>query len=144
MINRIPVTNALNKYIGSEWAPDLVKYKNECYIYFPSKNEFYFVTASSIKKPWSDPVNLNISNIDPSNFVDENGKRYLYFSNGDYVPLSDSGLAVIGEIKYVYHGWLILREWTVECFCYVQFHFPSFIIPLFLFVRHFPLIISFL
>lgn len=117
LINWIPVTNALHKYVGSVWAPDLVKYKNKFYIYFPANNNIYVVTANSINGPWSDPVDLNITNIDPGHFVDEKGKRYLYFSNGGYVPLSDDGLSVIGDMKHVYDGWPIPREWSIECFC---------------------------
>ena len=117
LINWTPVTNALHKYIGSVWAPDLVKYKDKYYIYFPANNNIYVVTANSINGPWSDPVDLDISDIDPGHFVDENGKRYLYFSNGGYVPLSDDGLSVIGEMNHVYDGWPIPREWSIECFC---------------------------
>src|SRR4051812_28165307 len=36
LINWKPVTHALHKYLGSVWAPDLVKYKNKYYIYFPA------------------------------------------------------------------------------------------------------------
>jgi xylan 1,4-beta-xylosidase len=117
LINWVPVANALHKYVGSVWAPDLVKYKNKYYIYFPANGKIYVVTASSIEGPWSDPIDLKISNIDPGHVVDENGKRYLYSSNGGYVPLSDDGLSVIGETKHVYNGWPIPREWTIECFC---------------------------
>jgi xylan 1,4-beta-xylosidase len=117
LINWTPVTNALHKYVGSVWAPDLVKYKNKYYIYFPANNEIYVVTANSIYGPWSDPIDLKINNIDPGHFFDENGKRYLYSANGGYVPLSDDGLSVIGETKHVYNGWPIPRDWTIECFC---------------------------
>lgn len=117
LINWEPVTHALNKYIGSVWAPDLVKYKNKYYIYFPANDEIYVVVADSIEGPWSDPINLKINNIDPGHVVDENGKRYLYSANGGYVPLSDDGLSVIGETKHAYDGWKIPREWSIECFC---------------------------
>lgn len=117
LINWTPVTNALHKYVGSVWAPDLVKYKNMYYIYFPANNTNYVVSADSIKGKWSDPIDLKIGNIDPGHFADNNGKRYLYFSNGGYVPLSDDGLSIIGDIKNVYNGWQIPREWTIECFC---------------------------
>jgi xylan 1,4-beta-xylosidase len=117
LINWVPVTNALHKYVGSVWAPDLVKYKNKYYIYFPANNTNYVVTADSINGPWSDPINLKVGNIDPSHFIDAEGKRYLYFSSGGYVPLSDDGLSVTGEFKYTYGGWTIPREWTIECFC---------------------------
>jgi len=116
LINWTPVTNVLHKYVGSVWAPDLVKYKNRYYIYFPANNTNYVVFADSINGTWSDPVDLKIGNIDPGHFIDENGKRYLYFSSGGYVPLSDDGLTVTGEYKQVYDGWPIPREWTIELF----------------------------
>jgi xylan 1,4-beta-xylosidase len=117
LINWEPVTQALHKYIGSVWAPDLVKCNNKYYIYFPANNKIYVVMAESITGPWSDPIDLKISNIDPGHVADENGKRYLYSANGGYVPLSDDGLSVIGETKHVYDGWTIPRDWTIECFC---------------------------
>jgi xylan 1,4-beta-xylosidase len=117
LINWTPVTNALHKYVGSVWAPDLVKSKNKYYIYFPANNTNYVVTADSINGPWSDPIDLKIGNIDPGHITDAEGKRYLYFSSGGYVPLSDDGLSVTGEFKQTYSGWPIPREWTIECFC---------------------------
>ena len=117
LINWTPVTNALHKYVGSVWAPDLVKYKNKYYIYFPANNKNYVVTADSINGPWSEPLDLKVGNIDPGHVTDQDGKRYLYFSGGGYVPLSDDGLSVVGEINYTYGGWPIPREWSIECFC---------------------------
>jgi len=117
LINWEPITHALHKYIGSVWAPDLVKYNNKYYIYFPANNEIFVVVADSIEGPWSDPIDLKINNIDPGHVVDENGNRYLYSANGGYVPLADDGLSVIGETKHVYDGWKIPREWSIECFC---------------------------
>jgi beta-xylosidase len=116
LIHWTPVTNALHKYVGSVWAPDLAKYKNKYYIYFPANNTNYVVTADSINGHWSDPADLKIGNIDPGHFTDAEGKRYLYFSSGGYVPLSDDGLSVTGEIKQTYSGWPIPREWTIEGF----------------------------
>lgn len=116
LINWTPVANALHKYIGSVWAPDFVKYKNKYYIYFPANNNIYVVTADSVNGKWSDPVDLKINNIDPGHVVDANGKRYLYFSNGSYVPLTDDGLSVAGEFKHAYDGWPIPHEWTIELF----------------------------
>jgi xylan 1,4-beta-xylosidase len=117
LINWIPVTNALHKYVGSVWAPDLVKYKKIYYIYFPANNTNYVVTAESINGPWSEPIDLKINLIDPGHITDNAGKRYLYFSNGGFVPLSDDGLSVIGEVQHKYSGWPIPREWSIECFC---------------------------
>ena len=118
LINWMPVAHALHKYVGSVWAPDLVKYKNKYYIYFPADNKIYVVTANSIKGPWSKPINLKINNggIDPFHFSYE-GKRYLYLSNGGYVPLSADGLSVTGKLKVAYNGWKFPRSWSVECYC---------------------------
>lgn len=117
LINWTPVTNALHKYVGSVWAPDLVKYKNKFYIYFPANNTNYVITADSIKGPWSEPVDLKVNKIDPGHVADAAGKRYLYFNSGGYVPLSEDGLSVTGEFKNSYNGWSIPRQWTIECFC---------------------------
>lgn len=117
LINWEPVTHALFKNIGSVWAPDLVKYNGKYYIYFPANNTNYVVWADNIRGPWSDPVDLKIGSIDPGHITDNEGNRYLYFSNGSYVRLSKDGLKVISEPKVVYTGWQIPREWSIECFC---------------------------
>ncbi|WP_343672545.1 family 43 glycosylhydrolase [Chitinophaga sp.] len=117
LLNWQPLVNALHKYVGSVWAPDLVKYGNKYYIYFPANNTNYVVTADKITGPWSDPVDLKIGNIDPGHIADAAGKRYLYFSSGGYVPLSDDGLSVQGKEFHSYDGWPVPRSWTIECFC---------------------------
>jgi xylan 1,4-beta-xylosidase len=117
LINWIPVTNALHKNVGNVWAPDLVKYNDRFYIYFPVQNTNYVITADRMHGPWSDPVDLKVGHIDPGHVADDEGNRYLYFSSGAYVPLSADGMSVTGEMKYVYDGWPIPREWTIECFC---------------------------
>jgi beta-xylosidase len=116
LINWTPVANALHKFIGSVWAPDLVKHNNKYYIYFPASDKIYVVWANSINGPWSDPIDLNVRSIDPGHVVDEHGKRYLYFNSGGYVPLSDDGLSVTGELKHAYDGWPIPSDWSIELF----------------------------
>ena len=107
LINWTPVKNALYKYVGSVWAPDLVKYKNKYYIYFPANNTNYVVYADSINGTWSDPIDLKVGNIDPGHVTDDNGKRYLFFSSGGFVPLSDDGLVCyrenLGVIQWMAH-----------------------------------------
>lgn len=117
LINWVPVTHALQKYVGDVWAPDLVKNNNKYYIYFPANKTNYVVTADKIEGPWSEPVDLKIGNIDPGHFTDDQGKRYLYFSSGDYIALSADGLQTEGQLKHGYDGWTIPREWSIECFC---------------------------
>lgn len=117
LINWNPVTHALHTKIGNVWAPDLVKYKNKFYIYFPANNTNYVVSADSINGKWTEPVDLKIGGIDPGHIADENGKLYLFFSSGGFVPLSDDGLSVAGEYRHTYDGWKIPRQWSIECFC---------------------------
>jgi len=117
LINWKPVTHALTKSVGSVWAPDLVKYNNKFYIYFPANNTNYVVSADSINGPWSDPIDLKIGSIDPGHFTDDKGNRFLYFSDGSYVPLSKDGLSVTGKATQAYDGWKIPRDWSIECFC---------------------------
>lgn len=117
LISWTPVTNALHKYVGSVWAPDLVKVKNRYYIYFPANDANYVVWADSINGQWSDPIALNVGGIDPGHVIDADGKRYLYFNSGGYVALSDDGLSVIGDTKPAYNGWPVPRDWSIECFC---------------------------
>lgn len=116
LINWSPVTNALYKYVGPVWAPDLVKYHDTYYIYFPANNTNYVVWAKSIEGPWSEPVDLKIGNIDPGHVADDNEKRYLYFSSGDYVALADDGLSVAGDLSPAYKGWPIPADWSIELF----------------------------
>lgn len=71
LMNWEPVTNALHKYVGAVWAPDLIKYNNKYYIYFPANNTNFVVTANSINGPWSEPVDLKIGNIDPGHVTDD-------------------------------------------------------------------------
>jgi beta-xylosidase len=109
--------NSLHKYVGSVYAPDLVKYGNKYYIYFPASNTNFVIIADKISGPWSDPIDLRTGNIDPGHVVDATGKRYLYFSSGGYIPLSNDGLSVQGKETHIYDGWTIPRDWTIECYC---------------------------
>lgn len=117
LINWKPVVNALHTYVGSVWAPEITKYNGKYYIYFPADNKNYVITADNIEGPWSEPVLIDITMIDPGHVVDDDGNRYLYFSSGSYVPLSKDGLSVTGDPVHSYDGWEIPREWSIECFC---------------------------
>lgn len=119
LVNWKPVAHALNKNIGEIWAPELTKYKGKYYIYFPARNSrsTMVVTADQITGPWSDPVELKVSFIDPGHIVGSDGKRYLYFSDGNIVQLSDDGLSTVGKVRSVYEGWKYPATWLTECFC---------------------------
>lgn len=109
---------ALHDYVGSVWAPDLIKYGDKYYIYFPAAKKNWVVTASSPEGPWSAPVDLKLTGfIDPGHVVDAEGNRYLYLSDGYTVKLAKDGLSTIGEPVHNYSGWQFPKEWSTECFC---------------------------
>ncbi len=108
---------ALTKAIGDVWAPDLVKYGDRYYIYFPARNTNWVVWAPSPEGPWSEPVDLKIGGIDPGHVAGPDGKRYIYQDSGYVVPLSPDGLSVAGERRKVYEGWRYPDDWAVECYC---------------------------
>lgn len=115
MVNWKPLTRALNYYDGgSVYAPDLVKHKGRYYIYYPANGVNYVVWADHIEGPWSEPVRLDITGIDPGHVVGEDGKRYLFVDKGYVAPLSDDGLKVTAERKKVYDGWKWPKGWRTE------------------------------
>ena len=120
LMNWEPVGPALTRYVGSVWAPDLAYHNGRFYIYFPAltanRLTNMVVTAESIRGPWSDPVDLNVGNIDPGHAVAPDGKRWLFFSSGFLAPLANDGLSVIGPAKKVYDGWKYPDYWEVETF----------------------------
>ena len=125
LVNWQPVGHALTTNVGAVWAPDLVRHQGRYYIYFPARvggtegtrRDNYVVWADDIRGPWSEPVALGLpGHIDPGHAVGEDGRRYLFLSGGDYVPLSDDGLALAGEVRHVYDGWRYPEEWDVESY----------------------------
>ena len=55
--------------------------------------------------PYSKPVCLEVDNIDPSHFVDEDGSRYMIIAKAaQAVPLSGDSLQVAGEMKTAWDG----------------------------------------
>lgn len=120
LVNWEPVGPALNRFVGSVWAPDLVRYKGRFYIYFPALSADRLtnmvVYADDIRGPWSDPVDLEVGNIDPGHVATPDGKRYLFFSAGYMAPLADDGLSVTAPAKKVYDGWKYPEHWEVETF----------------------------
>jgi len=112
------VCHALNNYVGSVWAPDLIKYKDNYYIYFPAGGTNWVVTAGSPEGPWSEPVDLKLNGfIDPGHVIGPDGNRYLYLSKGYIVQLAENGLSISGEPRYIYGGWEFPGSWSTECFC---------------------------
>ncbi len=120
LVNWTPLTPALFTNVGSVWAPELIKHGGKYYIYFPGRTgtyrSNYVITADAITGPWSEPVDLKLSLIDPGHAVGEDGKRYLFLSGGHYVQLRDDGLATVGPVKKNYDGWKYPDEWITESF----------------------------
>lgn len=109
-----PVCRAVPEYEGSAMAPDLVKYKDRFYLYFPSAGTNWVIWADDIRGPWSEPVDLKVGGIDPGHIADSAGNRYLYVNNGEIIRLTDDGLATIGQKRRVYDGWAYPKEWETE------------------------------
>jgi xylan 1,4-beta-xylosidase len=98
LVNWQPVTAALTTPIGSVWAPDLVHHDGRFFCYIPARTpqrrSIWVIHAERIEGPWSEPVDLNLpEHIDPGHAVDAHGRRWLFLSGGDRVPLSPDGLA---------------------------------------------------
>lgn len=117
LVNWEFVGNALEKYIGTVWAPDIQKIDGRYVIYFPAGGEIYVVYSDAITGPWSEPEDLGVRAIDPGFIESEDGHRCLYFNGGWMVDLAPDGLSVVGEPRHVYDPWPIPADWVVECTC---------------------------
>lgn len=117
LVNWEPVCRALPEYEGSAMAPDLVKYDGKYYIYYPAKGTNWVTWADKITGPWSKPIDLKVSGIDPGHIADAEGNRYLYTDKGNIVSLSKDGLSTIGKQRHVYDGWKYPDQWETECMC---------------------------
>lgn len=71
-----PVCRAMAQWEGSAMAPDLVKYNNRYYIYYPAAGTNWVIWADDIHGPWSAPKDLKVNGIDPGHVADADGKRY--------------------------------------------------------------------
>ena len=109
-----PICRALPDYKGSAMAPDLVKFGDRYYIYYPAAGTNWVTWADDIRGPWSEPVDLKVSGIDPGHVADAEGNRYLYVNEGEVIALTPDGLATIGEKKDVYDGWQYPKQWKTE------------------------------
>lgn len=113
-----PITRVVPEYSGSAMASGLIKHNRRFYLYYPAAGTNWVVWADDIRGPWSKPVDLKINGIDIGHIVGENGKRYLFVSDGNrsmpMVQLSDEGLSVVGQKKPVYAGWEFPKDWKTE------------------------------
>jgi xylan 1,4-beta-xylosidase len=116
LVNWQPVAAALHRYYGSVWAPYLCEYQGHFYIYFPANNRIFVVHASHPTGPWSEPIDLGISAIDPAHIA-ENGRRFLYTNGGQMFELTPDGLAVKSPARQVFEPWPVPSSTRMECTC---------------------------
>ncbi len=121
LVNWSPVTAALERPVGSVWAPELVKHAGRYFCYIPARftdyRSIYVIHADNIAGPWSDPIDLKLPrHIDPGHAVGADGSRWLFLSGGDRVPLSPDGLSAAGDVQHVYDPWRYPEDWVVETF----------------------------
>lgn len=114
LMNWEPITRVIPEYTGSAMAPDLIKHNGKFYLYYPAAGTNWVVWADDIREPWSKPIDLKLNRIDPGHVVGQDGKRYLYVSEGYVIRLSDDGLSTIGEPELVYEGWKYPKSWVTE------------------------------
>lgn len=98
------------------WAPDISYYKGKFYIFATLRYNYadasqhpmraqLMLTSTDPAGPYSKPVILPVDNIDPSHFVDDDGKHYMIIAPGiTVVPLSDDCTKVTGEPVQVWQG----------------------------------------
>ena len=70
LMNWEPLCRVMPQYEGSAMAPDLLKYKDTYYIYYPAAGTNWVMWAKDIRGPWSLPVDLKVGGIDPGHVVD--------------------------------------------------------------------------
>lgn len=99
------------------WAPDIECVDGRYYIYATLRlnadgkrgenvmRRQLVMVADHPEGPYSKPVCLEVDDIDPSLFVDEDQKRYMLIAKAvQAVPLSEDGLAVAGPVRTVWAG----------------------------------------
>ena len=99
------------------WAPDIEYVDGKFYIYATLRlnadgkrgnnvmRRQLVMVSDKPEGPYSKPVCLEVDDIDPSLFIDDDGSRYMIIAAGaKAVPLSADGLSVAGPLRNVWSG----------------------------------------
>lgn len=98
------------------WAPDISYVDGKYYIFAPFRQngddkEYHVMRRQLVmvsdrpEGPYSKPVCLEIDNIDPSHFVDEDGTRYIVTAQAaQAVPLTEDSMQIAGTSRTVWNG----------------------------------------
>lgn len=99
------------------WAPDISYVDGKYYIFATLRlnadgkrdnnvmRRQLVMTADRPEGPYSKPCCLEVDDIDPSHFADEDGSRYMIIAKAaNAVPLTPDSLQIAGEIKTVWEG----------------------------------------
>ena len=115
LVNWTPLSHVFDVApTGNEiWSPDLIEHGGRYYIYFPMGGIFV-VYADHPRGPWSKPIDLKVSDIDPAHVAGPDGTRYLYTAGGHAIQLAPDGLSTIGKLNKIYGGWKIPSDWKTE------------------------------
>lgn len=124
LVNWDFVCYALDKYVGTVWAPEIQKIDGRYVIYFPADRNIYAVYADDMGGPWSDPVDLGVVAIDPGFVEDGTGHRCLYFHAGQMADLAPDGLSLVSPLRHAYDPWPIPDDWETQG---VQLESPKFV-----------------
>ncbi|MDL2300948.1 glycoside hydrolase family 43 protein [Lachnospiraceae bacterium OttesenSCG-928-D06] len=99
------------------WAPDISYVDGKFYIFATLRlngdghrdnnvlRRQLVMVSDTAQGPYSEPVSLEVDDIDASHFVDEDGSRYMMIAKGvQAVKLSEDSLRVDGELRTVWEG----------------------------------------
>lgn len=64
----------------------------------------FYVTADHITGPWSDPIWIDVTGIDPDFFFDDDGRAYVANSNFELVEIDIETGSLIGEKRKVWNS----------------------------------------
>lgn len=95
------------------WAPDISYYKGRFYVTatlrrsdsHPRPRAQIVTSAACPEGPYDPPAVIEENGIDPSLFVDEDGKRYMVLNRGArLLPLSDDARRAVGPARLLWYG----------------------------------------